>query len=112
MSGVKESFQCRGIEANFNSSFVHRTLNTSLEKCKRKYEAKVKRLEGQLQDLNIRCGGGGGGVVDVKCSLPSPNRSSGHNQRLAESSSNPMTSSVTMCKQRSVHQQHVPETTL
>lgn len=89
-----------------------RTLNNSLEKCKRKYEAKVKRLEHQLNDISLRSG--------AVSSLPSPNRSGSHRgggggEMVASTNNmNPMTSSVTMCKQRThpQQQQQVPETTL
>lgn len=86
-----------------------------MEKCKRKYEAKVKRLESQLQEMALGGGGGGGcGGDAVKGSLPSPNRSQQCQRERGgdSSSSNPMTSSVTMCKPRAHHTKRVPETTL
>lgn len=94
------------IDLKIMSHFVHsrRTLNNSLDKCKRKYEAKVKRLENQLNDMSLNRSG-----RDLKAApLPSP-------REVTEArNANPMSSSVTTtCKQRTHQkQQNVPETTL
>lgn len=96
-----------GNGSNSGLFYYNRTLNDSLEKHKRKYEAKVKRLESQLHEMSLRCVGG---VDGRKSSLPSPR------SRLGGDQNNAMTSSVTMCnKQQRTTQplaQHVPETTL